>query len=331
MIMALKRAAAPTPEALAAEQEALAAKQAEAGKETNDAKADAAADTTNTSTDVKDDAPPVGEAKPDTEAKPDAEAKPDVKADEPKPEAADEPKPEAAAAKPDAGSDDVKPEEVKPKDVAVRTEGAVAITNAERHASASEQFTQDMAAQGYEGLAITGMSFDRLKLHEAKFQLGSEETSLGEQIDVVVLSTRPIYVVRQYVGEGAEMFYSYDKFGKTLSDGTSAQDTLDKWLDEGYGTEDAPLDIKEYIEAMSQLVNRDDEYQDHMVSLSIPPASKARLAGAMAVGLRKFQCAPADLVIRCSVGKKVGTGDKAFRPWNFTALGDQHVLAANAE
>ena len=327
--MALKRAAAPSAETLAAEAEALAAKTAESTKVNEEAKADAAA--TNTSSDVKDDAPPVGDAKPDaadTAAKTD-----DVKTDDAKPDAAAEAKPDAdtaaaAEAKPEAAADPIKPEEVKAKEVAVQTENTGVATNAERHASAAEQFTKSMAEQGYEGLAITGMSFDRLKLHEAKFQLGSEEISLGEQLDLVVLSTRPIYVVRQHSGEGAEMFYSYDKFGATLSDGTSAQDTLDKWKDEGYGTPDEPLDIKEYIEAMSQLKNREDEYQDHMVSLSIPPASKARLSGAMAVGLRKFRCDPADLVIRCSVGKKVGTGDKAFRPWNFAAIGDQNVMAA---
>ena len=326
--MALKRAAAPTKEALEAEAQALAAKQ-EAGAPVNDeAKADAAADTTTASNDVKDDAPPVGDTKPDAA---DTAAKTDeVKPDDVKPEP--EAKPDAEAAAATEAKPEVKPE-VAPEErqaVATRTESTAVATNAERHASASEQFTKSMAEQGYEGLAITGMSFDRLKLHEAKFQLGSEEISLGEQLDLVVLSTRPIYVVRQHSGEGAEMFYSYDKFGATLSDGTSAQDTLDKWKDEGYGTPDDPLDIKEYIEAMSQLKNREDEYQDHMASLSIPPASKARLSGAMAVGLRKFKCDPADLVIRCSVGKKVGTGDKAFRPWNFTAIGDQNVLAAEA-
>lgn len=314
--MALKRAAAPTEETLAAEKAAADAK-ANAAAQVEEVKADAVTTETKATSDVKDDAPPVGEVKGDEPEA--AAAEPEAAAD---PEAAAEAAPEAAA-KPE-----VKPEEIQSREVAPVTEGAVAVTNADRHASAAEQFTKSMADQGYEGLAITGMSFDRLKLHEAKFQLGSEEVSLGEVLDLVVLSTRNIYVVRQFAGEGAEMFYSYDKFGKTLSDGTSAQDTLDKWKDDGYGTDTDPLDIKEYIEAMSQLKNREDEYMDHMVSLSIPPASKARLAGAMAVGLRKFKCDPADLVIRCSVGKKVGTGEKAFRPWNFTAIGDQNAMAA---
>lgn len=312
--MALKRAAAPT--------ETNEANTAEVVKETvkeveTQAAAEVKPDATN---DVKDDAPLNGELVDDVNANADANA--DAA---PAKEAEAEP----VAAKPEA-KPEVKPEEVKAKEVAVKPESTGVVTNAERRATASEQFTENMAAQGYEGLQITGMSFDRLKLHEAKFQLGSEETSLGEQIDLVVLSTRNIYVVRQFAGEGAEMFYSYHKDGSKFTDETSAQETLDKWLDEGYGTPDEPLDIKEYIEAMSQLKNRDDEYNDHMVSLSIPPASKARLSGAMVVGLRKFQCDPADLVIRCSVGKKVGTGDKAFRPWNFTAVGDYNVLAAAA-
>lgn len=325
--MALKRAAAPTEETLAAEKKAADAKAA-AAAQVDDVKADATTTETTATSDVKDDAPPVGDAKPEAEADAAAaaatEAKPEAEAE---PETATEPEPEAAA---DAAAEvkpEVKPEEVK-QAVAVKTESTAVATNAERQASASEQFTNDMAAQGYEGMAITGMSFDRLKLHEGRFQLGSEEISLGEELQLVVLSTRNIYVVRQFAGEGAEMFYSYDKQGQTLSDGTSAKDTLDKWKDDGYGTETDPLDIKEYIEAMSQLKNRNDEYNDHMVSLSIPPTSKARLAGAMAVGIRKFQCPPGDLVLKCSVGKKIGTGDKAFRPWNFAAIGDQNVMAA---
>lgn len=315
--MALKRAAAPETTTTETTQSAAA----EVVKETvKEVEANAAATTTEQPKDAAADTNEADNAALENQsaAEPEPAAEQEAAAQQVKEAQVKETKPTA----------EVEPETVATREAAVKPEGTAVVTNAERQANASEQFTKSMAEQGYEGLAITGMSFDRLKLHEAKFQLGSEETSLGEQIDVVVLSTRPIYVVRQYPGEGAEMFYSYDKQGKTLSDGTSAQDTLDKWLDEGYGTADDPLDIKEYIEAMSQLVNRDDEYSDHMVSLSIPPASKARLAGAMAVGLRKFACSPADLVIRCSVGKKVGTGDKAFRPWNFSALGDQNVLAA---
>lgn len=220
---------------------------------------------------------------------------------------------------PDNTAGEVQPEQVK--EVAVVTEGAVVHPGAAPGAvgGAMQAFTAEMAAEGYEGMNLTGMSFDRVKLHEAQFLLGSEDVKLGESIQVRIMSTRSIYVVRQHDGQKAEMFYSYDPAGKFKTDGSSAKDVLDEWLEEGYGDAENPLQIKQYIEGMAQLVNRTDEYDQHMVSLSIPPASRDRLAGAFAVGKQRFKCHPGDLVIECKVGNKVGTGDEAFRPWVFKA------------
>lgn len=214
---------------------------------------------------------------------------------------------------------EVQPEEVQLKQVVVKPSGNTAVANSDRTKGAAAEFTKNMAEQGFEGMELTGMSFDRLKMHEGKFQLGSEEISLGEEIHVNIMSTRNIYVVRQHSGQKAEMYYSYDADGENFTDGSSAAETRAEWLDDGYGTADEPLQIKQYIEGMAQLVKREDEYEGHMVSLSIPPASKQRLSGAFAVGMRKFGCLAGDLIIKCSVGKKIGTGDEAFRPWLFAA------------
>lgn len=305
--MALKRAAAPTENT----ENTAAATAAEVVKETVK---EVEAEAVQTQAQVKED--PVNEAEPEAEA----EAADPVA--EPAAEVAAEPVAEAQPAAAAAAAEEVQPELRQTKEVstAAGTTTAVA-TNTERQASAAKQFSEEMANQGFEGLNLTGMSFDRVKLDEGKFLLGSEEASLGEEIDLNILSTRNIYIVRQFAGEGAELFYSYDKGGKTLSDGTSAQEILDEWLEEGYGTPDNALDIKEYIEAMAQLKNREDEYDEHMVSLSIPPASKDRLAGAIAVGVRKYQCAPGELIVKAKVGAKVGKGEKSFRPWTFTAVG----------
>lgn len=215
----------------------------------------------------------------------------------------------------------VQAEEVQHKQVVIKPSGNTAVANSDRTKGAAAEFTKNMAEQGFEGMELTGMSFDRLKMHEGKFQLGSEEISLGEEIHVNIMSTRNIYVVRQHSGQKAEMYYSYDADGENFTDGSSAAETRAEWLDDGYGTPDEPLQIKQYIEGMAQLVNRDDEYEGHMVSLSIPPASKQRLSGAFAVGMRKYSCLAGDLIIKCSVGKKIGTGDEAFRPWLFAADG----------
>ena len=193
---------------------------------------------------------------------------------------------------------------------------AVSVT--EQRTNAMAQFSQDQAASGYEGLDLTGMSFDRVKMHEGKFLLGSEEAELGTEFDCVIHNTRRLYVVRQSTDQDADSYYSYDAAGATFTDGSCAAEKLEEWADEGYGGEDAPLDIKEYLEAMATLVNRDDEYDQQMVMLSIPPASKARLAGAAAQAYTKMRGAKlGDVVTQCQVGKKVGEGTKAFRPWVF--------------
>lgn len=241
-------------------------------------------------------------------------------AQEPEPEAdataqQAEPAGEPAATEPTA-------ETFESKQVAVKAESTVVTAAPGAAGSAMAAFENEMAAQGFEGMQLTGMSFDRVKLHEAQFLLGSEDTQLGTAIKVQIMSTRKIYVVRQFSGNGAEMFYSYDPAGKFKTDGSSAEETLAEWREDGYGTPEAPLEIKTYIEGMAMLVGRDDEYEQHMISLSIPPASRDRLAGAFAVGRQRFKCTdPANLIIECKVGAKVGSGEEAFRPWIFKAVG----------
>ncbi len=193
---------------------------------------------------------------------------------------------------------------------------AKAVSVTEQRNNAMAQFTQDQAANGFEGLELSGMSFDRIKLHEGQFKLGSDETELGTDFECVIHSTRKIFVVRQSDDNDAETFYSYDPQGKTFTDGSSAQEKLEDWADDGYGTAENPLDIREYLEAMATLVNRDDEHEGTMVMLSIPPASKARLAGVAAQAYTRFKGARLDQVVtQCQVGKKIGEGQKAFRPW----------------
>lgn len=207
------------------------------------------------------------------------------------------------------------------KEVATQ-EPAKAPAAAEVHRNAMANFSAQMAEQGFEGLELTGMSFDRIKLHEGQFKLGQEEIELGAEFDCTIHSVRKLFVVRQSTDNDAESFYSYDPKGSTFTDGGSAREKLEEWLEDGYGTEDAPLDIREYGEATATLVNRDDEFDDQMVMLSIPPASRARLSGAAAQAFQKFKGALlSDVVVRCMVGRKAGEGQKSFRPWVFKVVG----------
>lgn len=199
---------------------------------------------------------------------------------------------------------------------------AAAPTVTEQRTNAMAQFTQDQAAAGFDGLDLTGMSFDRVKLHEGTFKLGSEEADIGTEFDCVIHSTRRLYVVRQSDEQDAKNFYSYDPKGLTFTDGSSSEEILQEWLEDGYGTDESPLDIKEYLEAMATIVNRDDEHNESMVMLSIPPASRAKLSGAAAQAFTKMGRATLDQVVtRCTVGKQLGEGTKKFRPWVFKVVG----------
>lgn len=218
----------------------------------------------------------------------------------------------------------VNAEQVQHKEVAVAQQQGTAV--ATQHAGevqrgAISQYVADMASLGFEGLTVDGMSFDRIKLTEGQFVLGTEEVKLGDSFDFQLMSTRPIYIVRQYDDDNAEIYFSYDEKGMTLTDGSSAAEIREKWLEDGYGTADQPLDIKRYLEGMAQLINRDDEWEGHMVSLSIPPASTSRLGGALITGKQRFKLDATGLALTAKVGNKITKGSISWRPWVFLAKG----------
>lgn len=213
-------------------------------------------------------------------------------------------------------------EQEKEKQVATVSAEGTKVTVTEQRASASAQFKTEMEEAGFEGMNVTGMSFDRVKLHEGKFVMGSGDgVSLGEQFDFNLLSSRDLYIVRQFDGDDAKVFFSYDPQGRTLTDGKSSEETLQEWREDGYGTPEQPLDIKQYLEGMAVLINRDDEHEGTVVSLSIPPASRPRMAGAAVTARQKYRALPSEVVMRAKVGASIKKGSTTFRPWVFTVVG----------
>lgn len=201
--------------------------------------------------------------------------------------------------------------------VEASTDVAEVKSNTEMRAVTARQFAEQQAAAGFEGLELGAFSFDRVKLSEGKFLLGNDEEELGEAFNFIPLSTRALYTVSQSSDEDSKMFYSYDPKGLTLADGSSAEETLNEWKEEGYGTDEDPLVIKQYIEVMAELVDREDGHEGSMVSLSIPPASRQRFGGMGFQAMRKYNCQLDGVVVTASVGAKAGEGKKSFRPWNF--------------
>lgn len=170
-------------------------------------------------------------------------------------------------------------------------------------------------AAGFSGLEVDAFSFDRVKLQDGEFLMG-EATELGKSFNFKALATRPIYVVRQSNDQDAEVYYSYDPAGLTLIDGQSAEETLEKWKEDGYGVEGNPLDIKRYMEVMAEIV--DGNHDGDIVSLSVPPASYKKFSGLSVIAKMKHNCTLDGVIIEASVGATVkGAGDKPFRPWQF--------------
>ena len=142
-------------------------------------------------------------------------------------------------------------------EVAVATEAKAPVATSTSGGS-MQAFYEEQAEAGLEGLEIDAFSFDRIKLQDGEFIMG-ENTELGKAIQFRVMTTRPLYIVRQSDDQDAEMFYSYAADGSTLMDGTSSEAKLNEWKEDGYGDDDNPLDIKKYLEVMAELRDRDYE------------------------------------------------------------------------
>lgn len=205
--------------------------------------------------------------------------------------------------------------EAQTKDVAAPTPAANRMNIA--------AFEQAQAEAGFEGMALDAFSFERVSLKEGQFILG-EDTELGKKMTVQCLTARPVFIVRQSDSDDAEIFYSYDKSGQTLMDGSPATEILNEWLELGYGTVDTPLDIKEYREVTAEILSTESGSEDvvgTVVNMSLPPSAISRYAGAAAIAARKFGVTLDHVELECAVGAQVsGKGTTKFRPWTFRAL-----------
>lgn len=199
-----------------------------------------------------------------------------------------------------------------------QVETSTAPTTSERKDQSIKSFVQAQAEMGYEGLEVGAFSFDRVKLASGTFLLGSDEEDIGKEFNFITLSSRNIYIVARSADEDeTEMYYSYCEKGLTKTDGTSTEDILNEWKEDGYGVEGNPISIKKYMEVMAELVDRDDEHEGCMVSLSLPPSALQRFGGVSFQAGRRYNTHIGGVVLEASVGKRAGEGKKAWNPWNF--------------
>ena len=177
----------------------------------------------------------------------------------------------------------------------------------------AKTFLDYQAEQGFEGLELGAFSFDRLILNNGVFQLGQEKEDIGRSVNFIIMSTRSQYIVSRTDDQDDDnVFYSYSADGSTKTDGTSAQELLDAWKEDGY---DKPV-IKKYLEVMAEIVD-DPEREGMMVSISLPPTAQQRFGGVVFQAARRFGTGPDGVVITAEVGKTVVVGKKSYNPWTF--------------
>lgn len=176
----------------------------------------------------------------------------------------------------------------------------------------------DMASQGFGGLELDYTSFVGISLDGETFQTSEEDDIDGREGFVVQIQhSRTKYALRSNDGrqEDVEVIYTYEK-DEHLTPGSNAFNKLAEWHKEGRDLGE----IKEYTEIWALMIDDGSlggELVGQLVSLSIPPTSRGRLTGMIAMEQMKNKRGPADYHIRCTAGKKVKKARFPFIPWSF--------------
>lgn len=197
------------------------------------------------------------------------------------------------------------------QEVAVQQTKAVAPSSSV--ASGLAAHLTQMEEEGFADLEVNAMSFDRVKLHEGSFKAGDNDFDLGKNIKFKPLAIKAVYLFSQSDDDDAETFYSYCPNGSTLTDGTSSEETLAEWKADGF----EPVS-RAYQEVLAELVDRDDDWDGEIVSLSIPPASRSRFGGVTAISSKRNNCSIGDLIISATPSEMLKSrGGASYRRWVF--------------
>ena len=218
---------------------------------------------------------------------------------------------------PEIENEEVAVQAPTPEAVVASTEVAVtpapSATQVATSSQGAKQFLDYQAEQGFEGLELGAFSFDRLILNNGVFQLGQEKEDIGRSVNFIIMSSRSQYIISRTDDQDDDnVYYSYSADGSTKTDGTSAQDILDEWKEDGY---DKPH-IRKYLEVMAEIVD-DPDREGMMVSISLPPTAQQRFGGVVFQAARRYGVGPDGVVITAEVGKTVVVGKKSYNPWNF--------------
>ena len=224
----------------------------------------------------------------------------------------------AAAKAPEVEAPTAKPE---PTQVATAEVATPATAKVATPAMVTSNAVADLADEGFEGLVVNGMSFNRIKLNNGRFQFGSEGRDIGDSFTGQILTTKALYVFKcDPEDDNSDVFYSYTADGSLLSDGSSSESTLQSWAEKGYSPDEKTglWHSQKYVEAMVSITDCNDEtVVGDVVICQIPPASIPRFSGFISLQWMRTRQKPSDFETKFKVGATVKKNRTEFNPWEF--------------
>lgn len=203
-------------------------------------------------------------------------------------------------------------------DVAVKETGtAAAIVNATDADSIS--IFDELAAMGFDNLQIDFTSFPTLVINKGKIKRsGGDAIDDGESVEFIIMSKRNTYLFRGVKGrdDDPKLAYSDDKVHVNMT-GEPVVDVIEQWKKDGYEPEANAAGVptpKEYFIIMVHVVG--GEMDGEVAQLQIPKTSIGRFDGHL-VNCMIAKVKPTHVITRALVGEEVGSGIKAFNPWDF--------------
>jgi len=195
-------------------------------------------------------------------------------------------------------------------DVAVKPEAHLP---AESHSA--QAVIASLAQMGFEGLELDFSSFVGVVLNDGEFECTNGKVM--NEFGIRITKTRAKYAFRSNheKDDDVEVVYSYDKNAATDPD-SKVFEKIQEWKEEAADVKER----KDYLEVwgtVEEVYEGDKEMEGSMVTLSIPPTSKGRLAGHIVTQQANLGLEPSGYLTLIKKGEKVTGVTHPFYPWDF--------------
>lgn len=188
---------------------------------------------------------------------------------------------------------------------------AATLPEAADEASAAADPMAALAAMGFDDLKIDFTSFPTLVINKGKIRKsGGDVIDVGESIEFIIMDKRKTFLFRGIKDRDTDpvLAYSDDKLYVNMT-GELVTDITDKWKAEGFEVE-----VKDYFIVMGTMVG--GSLDGEVIQIQIPKTSIGRFDGYL-VSTAMAGLNPKQIVTQALVGEEIGSGLKAFTPWDF--------------